>query len=202
MSNKDIELFLQDGIYSNSAATIDELLQLSNAQVCNIIMNFDLKKIEIKKGDIPQFSNLMDGSINLIEYLRKAGNYGPTFEEIGRHYSLGSRKKDAYRKYGENHARLAEALKLVEIRKESKQRVYLSEMGALVERMKKRWQTMSIERLAASIPIVQYCIQNQIVEREEMIMLLENYLSPQTAIRRNRNMRDLIKVVQGDWVWD
>ena len=81
-------------------------------------------------ADIPQFSNFDVGTIQVVSLIRQLGDYGPTYEKIGRDLLGKGRNKVAYLKYGENHSKLAEQCGLLKVILEGRKKtVFLTEVG-------------------------------------------------------------------------
>lgn len=177
-----------------------DLSVITREELISLICTFEQQRIE--KDNIPQYSDFYKGTTLLIGFLRKSGDFGPSFEEIGKHYSNCPKKKNTYDKYGENHAKLAALLGLVVIKKEKTKRIYLTELGRGVERLSKNEQIMLLEKLAMFIPIVQYCLVNDISDRSELKNVLSTFLSKSTAARRNKNVWDLVQMARGEYIWD
>ena len=152
----------------------------------------------VKSQNIPQYSSFENGTYQMLKYLRMAGDFGPSFLEIGKHFSENGHKKGAYVKYGENHAKLAELLGLVTIEKKDRKRVFLSDIGREIERLEAEKQQVCYTKLAARIPIVQEAIRLNLSNAKELEEHLRNYLSPITAVRRRKNTWMLIeKIILG-----
>ena len=71
-------------------------------------------KSRIETGDVIQFSNIEDATINFCEKVNEVNNPGLNFQEIGRLLQDDGieRKVGAYVKYGENHTKTAQTLGL------------------------------------------------------------------------------------------
>jgi len=155
----------------------------------------DCEKCYISAKNIPQFSNYENGTINILQRLRMAGDFGPTFVELGEQFSEPGKKEAAYKKYGENHAKIAELLGLVKIIRESNSRVYLTQLGKVVESYTIDEQERIIERLILRIPIIKYLIKEQKSCSEEVTEALSLFLAESTAKRRKSNVERLLKVI-------
>ena len=178
MVNSIVCVYYETGKYNNADELIDSLLECSNENICYLISGLEQK--EIVTYSIPQYSSFVDGTTNMIKYLRMAGDFGPSFLEVGQHYIDSGSDERAYVKYGENHAKLAEILGVVEIRQESRKRVYLNELGK------------SLEKLSGRVPIVQYAIKHGTPDAKALEEVMRMYLSKSTAERRRRNTWDMV----------
>lgn len=173
---------------------INEMKNIKIEEIVEFIKNNDTN--EINSANIPQFSCFENGTILLIERLRMAGNYGPTFRELGEQFLGQGRKKGAYVKYGENHAKLGQLYGLAYITKDRASRVYLSTLGRMVERTEINEQKELLSKFSFKIPIVQSCIKEDIRNTDKVTNLLMQYLSKKTALRRRSNVITILKMLE------
>lgn len=149
----------------------------------------------INPANIPQFSDFDDGINNVITIIRQMGDFGPGYEQIGK-YLLGKGKKPlAYVKYGENHAKLAQQLGLLKIKKEGRQgTIYLSEVGKIYEAFPKAKKMEYIKKQVLKIPIIHELTfyKNNIDIFEE----LSHYVAESTARRRTSNVKKIMGLVE------
>lgn len=194
--NEILKRYFEDGTYDDANTLIDTLLYYSDEDIVENVVSTEEKAIE--PYSIPQYSSYEDGTVNMIHYLRCIGDFGPSFVEIGKHY-LGSDRNDvAYRKYGENHAKLAEVLGLAYIVNDGSKRVHLTEIGRELEKRDIEVQKSCIKKLAGQIPIVQKAIRDDFKSSKELESLMRNYLSESTVQRRRKNTWDLVCKLRGD----
>ena len=194
--NEILKRYFEDGTYDDANTLIDTLLYYSDEDIVENVVSTEEKTIE--PYNIPQYSSYDDGTVNIIHYLRCIGDFGPNFVEIGKHY-LGSDHNDvAYTKYGENHAKLAEALGLASIVNEGRKRVYLTEIGRELEKRDIEVQKNCIKKLAGQIPIVQRAFKDDFRGVSELERLMYDYLSESTVKRRRKNTWDLVCKLRGD----
>lgn len=104
MESKVVAEYYMTGQYTDANALVEELLQLDRKDVCDIVVNLEQKVITT--ASIPQYSSFDDGTTNLIQFLRMAGNFGPSFVEVGKHYLETGHQERAYIKYGENQCQV------------------------------------------------------------------------------------------------
>ena len=171
-------------------------LLIVSMEELKIIMSTISQK-PVTSSNIPQYSSFENGTYQMLKYLRMAGDFGPSFLEIGKHFSESGHKNGAYVKYGENHAKLAELLGLVKIKKTDRKRVFLSDLGREIERLDIEKQQDCYTKLASRIPIVQEAIKLGLSDAKELEKHLHNYLSPVTAVRRRKNTWSLIEKILG-----
>lgn len=195
--DRNLEEFLNTGRAVSPISIVDAVLCVDRDEV----REYALKSSNnpISKDNIPQYSCYDNATYEMLKYLRMAGDFGPSFIEVGEHFLGIGHKEDAYRKYGQNHSRTAELLGLVIIKKTDKKRVYLSEIGKLIERLEKEQQYECFTKLAAKIPVIREAIRQDINTARDLEVFLNNYLSPITAIRRRKNTWDLIEKLRGSW---
>lgn len=194
MINPLVCKYYETGRYNNADELIDSLLECSKENICYLISGLDQR--EIVTYSIPQYSSFSDGTTNMIQYLRMAGDFGPTFLEVGQHYIASGSDERAYVKYGENHAKLAEILGVVDIRQENRKRVYLNELGKALEKRSKTEQEDCFVKLAGRVPIVQYAIKHGIPDAKALEEVMYKYLSKSTAERRRRNTWDMVVMLR------
>lgn len=196
MESKVVAEYYMKGQYTDANALVEELLQLDRKDVCDIVVNLEQKVITT--ASIPQYSSFDDGTTNLIQFLRMAGNFGPSFVEVGKHYLETGHQERAYIKYGENHAKLSEILGTTIIKKEDRKRVYLNDLGIAIEHRSVEEQHECFIKLSARVPIVQYALKNNIESDKELENVLGNYLARSTALRRRRNTWYLVSAIRGE----
>lgn len=180
-----IKDFIEQKNINSYEQLISKLKDTSLSELKLIVKESD--DMVITPANIPQYSNYDNATINLISYLRKSGNFGPDFAEVGRHYLISKRTDLAYKKYGENHSKTAVLLGLATLTKDSLYKVYLSRLGLLVEREPIEKQKELIQKLAIGIPIIQKSIKSNFKEKEQLVEVLKQYLSESTALRRLGN---------------
>lgn len=191
--NAQIAPIIQYAIEALCKNFINELNTIEMNQLIGLCINAE--NIEISPSNIPQFSSFLDGTEELVTVLRKAGNYGPTFKDVGEHLLGQGKKTGAYVKYGENHVKLASIYNLVYIDKDRKSRAYLTELGKQFEKLNKDDKRDFLIKMSFSIPVVQYCIKKAANEIVDVDGVLAEHLSPTTVIRRRSNVKYIINLV-------
>lgn len=194
MVNAIVCKFYENNEYENADKLIDSLLECSKENICYLVSGLEQK--EIVTYSIPQYSSFNDGTIEMIRYLRMSGNFGPSFLEIGQHYIESGSDKRAYVKYGENHAKLAEILGVVDIRKRDIKRVYLNDLGIALEKRSIEEQKDCFIKLSGRVPIVQYAIKQGLSDVKSLEMVMGQYLSESTVKRRRKNTWDMITMLR------
>lgn len=174
---------------------IDHILDL---EIKQILKKNNFKNIfDITSGNIPQYSSFNDGTDRLVSILVRSGNFGPNFLELGRYLTTHGKKEGAYRKYGENHAKLASLLDLVYLdNKSSPIRIYLTELGKQYNKLDNKKKKTLVSKLAFRIPIIKK-ILIEAIEKEIFIEeQLSETLSKSTAKRRAPNIAKLIDIIK------
>ncbi len=188
-----------------STDTTDEFFKIISSQANdkekfnsfsrNLIINKCEGSYIISPKNIPQYSNLEDGTFKIIEILKK-NNSGMSFNEIGVGLT-GSGKKDvAYKKYGENHSKLAELLDLVYITIDSPRKVFLTDLGKLFSRSDLNIKIKILHNQILRIPIIQDIIKNWSDANFNLIEYLNKFLAKSTAIRRTPNIKQLLAFLE------
>ena len=188
---RDVIFFYEKRIINDPDKLAAKILSLSYQEINFLVQN--IPQVKIEASNIPQYSNFYNGTINMISYLRMSGNYGPTFIEIGKHF-MRNKNDAAYRKYGENHVKLAQMLGLVNFKKRNSIQAFLNPLGISVEKMSEPDKLNVISKLTGLIPIVQYAIINQLNDVLDLQTVLMKYLSEKTAVRRRKNCWDLVEM--------
>lgn len=151
--------------------------------------------VELTSITIPQFSNFEDGTVRLISLIRKLGDFGPEYEQIGRYLLEKGKKAHAYFKYGENHAKFSEQLGLLRTKKNGrKYNVYLSEIGKVYDAMTDEQKEEFVLKQVLIIPI----IHRLVYSKQQMCILdeLRVFLSESTAKRRHSNVKKIMDKVR------
>lgn len=149
----------------------------------------------ITASNIPQFSNVYDGTLGLLNMLKSFGDYGIGFIDIGKYYLDSNKKELAYQKYGENHAKLCRELDLVYIVQQDKSYVYLTKMAYELLTYPKEKQEELIAKLMLFIPIVKYYIKVSVNQKIDIFDILKEFLAESTAQRRKSSIRQLLKYI-------
>lgn len=199
------QIDLQCVCYKNSLCSNTEryatyvcntLLNTNGEEIIDALKNSnDLEKIDA--SNIPQFGTIEYAIYNIIEIVLNAGNIGITLEDLG--FYLGEskdKKKGADIKYGENHAKLAALLDLVQITGgRGRSKVFASELGKIYVTYSKEEQEKIVERLVFRIPIV----QRAFIEAKNKKIDISKYmsiLSKKTENRRRSNVESVIQLSQ------
>ncbi len=144
---------------------------------------------EINAANIPQFSNFDNGSTHLTKILADCGDFGPDFIALGRYLTVKGKNDIAYRKYGENHSKLANLLGLCYLdftKRPSK--IYLTSLGLELSKKNIEKQKELIAKLSIQIPVISISL---IEAQKEKINLREKilyFLSKTTTDRRIPNV--------------
>lgn len=154
----------------------------------------------ITAANIPQFSQFHDGIHNILKVLRQAGDYGPTYNEVGKYLTERGKQDGAYKKYGENHSKLAALLDLTYLERNGTIQVYLTLLGKELEKLTVQQAEAIAAKLAIKIPVITEILKRAMVGRVAIVDVLKEYLSDTTARRRESNVRNIIKIIQEHYV--
>lgn len=151
----------------------------------------------ITQENIPQFSKLEDAIFEVSKILRNA-NKSMTFDDMGYYLKLNdpnSKNNDiAFKKYGENHSKLAALLDLTIVSKSnSRAIVSLSEMGKYYCNLSNEEQLKLASKLCLRIPIVQEYFLEE--DNSDIIDKNLSILSTTTQKRRRSNVMNVIRSV-------
>ena len=142
---------------------------------------------------IPQFSKFEHGAFKIAEILNDEGNIGLNFNELGRILEGPGKKEGAYKKYGENHAKLAELLDFVTITTDRPRKVYLTKLGkSFVDSDDKR-QINILKTQIYRMGIIKDIMIKSIEKDFKLSNYLSNYLSITTVKRRKPNVVKLFR---------
>lgn len=170
----------------------EKILEYSTERLVELIDKSNNKEA-ITKENIPQYSNLEDGFLEVPNILRESESI-LSFDLLG-HYL--TRNKPGYvqgsvanKKYGENHAKLAALLDLVVIDKAGvKANVRLSQFGIFYCQLPDSMKRQLFLKLCLRIPILQkYASEKELYEKMSV-------LSKKTSIRRGSNVKNMIELV-------
>ncbi len=161
-------------------------------------------EIEIPQGsegiyayNIPQFSNFDDGTYRLVEILAEEGNSGLTFNELGELLEGPGKNEVAYKKYGENHAKLAELLDFATITNTRPRQVFLTKLGKIFYKSESSKKISMLKSQIYRMAIVKDIIVNHTNDSFNLKnYLMSANLKESTAIRRMPNIRTLFKFLQ------
>jgi hypothetical protein len=197
-SNKVSTLNVRSNLELFSEFFLEQLMMSSFDNIIDTIIYNN--KASITQANIPQFSNFQDGTIRLINTLRKAGDYGPVFDDIGLYLTKPGKKASAYKKYGENHSKLAGLFDLAYItRKGGAKKVYLTELGKVIEKMPEKKIRNILTKLAIKIPVVKNLIKSAVEGEVTIDSILRCYLSPSTVARRRPNVNYIINLIKQEY---
>lgn len=145
---------------------------------------------------IPQFSNFEDGTYRTVELLVANGNKGVTFDELGIMLQ-GKRSDAANKKYGENHAKLAELLDLVTITFDRPRKIFLTKLGEISSKRSLVEKQNILKQQIFRMPIIKDIIINHSQKEFSIINYLLNLnLAETTAIRRSSNIKTLFEYLK------
>ena len=158
-----------------------------------ILDSFPISSVDIAM--VPQFSNFEDATVNLINIF--LDDESLSFEEIGNKLRSGIGNLDSFKKYGENHSKLAALLDLVVIREaDHKQFVSLSPVGKYLKDTTYSEILNFSTKQILRIPIIQQLIIHSKVDEafiEDIIAL--SGAKPSTIKRRTSSIKYLIDLL-------
>lgn len=148
---------------------------------------------EVTIESIPQYSNFENGTYKILEILGNNDDLGLTFIELGRLLEGGNKSNVAYRKYGENHAKLAELLDLVAITKTTPRLVFLTRLGRNFLESDNNRKVDILKSQIFRMSITKDIINKHILDGFNLISYLRMFLSLETTKRRKPNVKYLFK---------
>ena len=151
--------------------------------------------LTISVEDIPQFSTFSNGVYKLPEILLKEENRGMTFIELGKKLEGKNKKKGADKKYGENHAKLAELLDFVAITNDRPRKVFLTRLGERFLAMESKEKDEMLKTQVFRMRIVQDIIKKSSKPNFNINRYLSRFLAPSTIKRRRPNIKKLFKAL-------
>jgi hypothetical protein len=149
---------------------------------------------------VPQFSNFKDGTNEVVEILTKQGNPGLTFVQLGILLEGPGKTDMAYRKYGENHSKLAELLDLVTISNTRPRKIYLTSLGEMYHKVDNKNRIEIIKTQIFRMHLVRYIIMNYNNSLFNLSGDLQTSLKESTTDRRMSNIKALFKFLQDNGV--
>lgn len=171
---------------------VKELLCLKKCQICRDIQK-PVGGFGIMASNVPQFSNLLDGTSRICDILKRSGDVGMSYEEIGLYLTSPGKNKGAYIKYGENHSKLANLFDLVYIDKmASPNTVYLTPLGYVFINLKKLESAKLISLLSFRVPVLSAIFYESHINNTNISRHLDGVLAESTIKRRKPNIRLLI----------
>lgn len=140
--------------------------------------------------DIPQYSTFSKATEDLFELLSSVKE-PVTFLTAGRHFLGGERSDVAYRKYGENHSKLAELLDLVAISYDRPRQIHLTALGSVFSTANEQDKKEILRTQILRMNIVQDILRKCSAGGFTLDGYLMPYLAPSTVERRKSNVRTL-----------
>lgn len=197
-----IQLFLNKSKSSLETLLVGSSDDLYNA--CSFLYNYDLDMIIEKMPDeknsivpnmVVQFSSFESGIIDVPRVL-SINSKSMIFEEIGENI-LGKRNELALKKYGENHAKLAELFSLVTLSTKRPTNVSITSFGEFSLPMDEKYKTKILRVLALRDPLVRNIINGA---KKDVVYYSEETacLSDSTKIRRKPNVKYICELVLRD----
>jgi hypothetical protein len=151
--------------------------------------------LPISVEDIPQFSQFDDSVYRLPKILLENGNCGMTFDELGEIFRDEKTNQVANKKYGENHAKLAELLDLAAISNERPRRVFLTRLGKRFLDIDAQGKCEILKTQLFRMRIVQDIIIRSSKADFNIDRYLSRFLATTTSNRRKSNIKTIFKVL-------
>ncbi|MCX5677539.1 MAG: hypothetical protein NTY76_00300 [Candidatus Omnitrophica bacterium] len=147
---------------------------------------------------IPQFSNFDDGTVKVVEILYNENDRGLTFNELGWFLQRRLKKDGAHKKYGENHAKLANLLGFVKINNSRPRNVFLSAVGKELHLARNEQKKLIIKNQLLNMALIKDILSNY-NDVFDLSLYLKQTLSTKTAVRRMPNIKKLIRILAIDY---
>lgn len=201
---KEIDLLCLEYMNAECSDEMAEIVEymyelIKRTKINDIIRLIKYEEREnITKDNIPQYSDIKLGYLKLFEVLKQLDNHEGEFEDIG--YYLyeedvrDQKSKFAKQKYGENHAKLACLLDLVQIGKKGiRSVVRINKFGEMFNEDNQINKEEMFAKLSLRVPI----IQNRVLGNDNMDNIFEGMevLSKKTSERRRSNVETMVKLV-------
>jgi hypothetical protein len=189
------ELFDDVGEALKCSEGICDILQHKSIDIFNNQLEAIQEKISVNARNIPQYSSLIDGTEKITGILLSSGNTGLSFDELGQYLTYPGKSDVAYKKYGENHSKLAALLGLAIIdQRNPKSLVYATVFGKVFKNFKPNDRERLLVRLIYRIPVIQKIVLAAKTGKTTISEHL-SVLSPTTQQRRRPNVANLINFI-------
>lgn len=179
-TENDVSLYIQKLINSPISAFLE-------------YMDLHPENIEITSKDIFQFSSFEDATYCICSKLNRVNNPGLKFMKIGQMLldDNNIRKNGAFIKYGENHAKTAEALGLVF---KLYHTYYLSGIGYIFIKLTLKEREELLVRLVLRNKLIKVIYQASKKGRVDLRKLLF-MISDSTYVRRRSNIKKVLEIL-------
>lgn len=191
--NKKMMYYSYDFPFVKVTEYIRDVIGISlNDYIDFIVNNYDVTYLEYQ--DVIQFSDFNNCTINLCRALLESGDEGNTFLQIGTLLAdeTSSRNEHALRKYGENQAKTAEQLGLVNNLSNT---YFLSCIGYVLNDLQEVTHKKLITRLLLRNKLIKRflykCSLQDVVKYHDEV----SFLSESTIVRRRSNVKKLLKML-------
>ena len=179
--------------YGSVLSYIYELLNISLMDYVDfIIQNYKVPYLEA--SDIFQFSNFDDCTKNICRVIKEAGDKGYVALDIGKLLENDGleRKDGAYIKYGENQAKTAVQLGLLNL---LSNKFFLSCFGFVFNDLSDEMQSKFINRLILRNKLIQRLIYKSKTNGKAEYSYEAGFLSQSTLLRRKSNVKTIINIL-------
>lgn len=179
----DVDL-LNDYIQYSVHSSIDDLIEIVDND----------NAVELQAKDIFQFSSFSDATYIICQKIFQSGNNGLRAENVGKLLldDGKERNKIAYTKYGENHAKFAEILGLLQ---SFDHYFYLTAIGEMVLHIEEETRNLLLVRSAIRTKLVRSVLKDAKVGVVNLRQKLW-FLADATYKRRASNIKALFKFLK------
>lgn len=191
LSSTDKSLMAFDSVDINDILIICNVLV--NVEVNALVDNIKINIEEIIARDVPQYSNFKNALEGVNRVLLFSEN-ALTFEELGRKL-INSKSSGACKKYGENHAKMAQELSLVTISRQGVNLVSNTSFGNMYLTLTDEMKLILAQRLLLRNKFIQLLVIKAMSGDCSYYQLTEGIISRSTAIRRKSNCKVIVELI-------
>ncbi len=201
-TNTPEEIYIKSSFLDKSFKNINEFyhycckefLNSNCEEILDEIDYYSNKKI-INSKTIPQFSDFLNGSEELINILSKVDFLEFNYLKLGKLFLSNGKKDGAYRKYGENHVKLAFLLGYVNFNEGFK--FSINSYGIFVNQLDEKEKKQIIRKNILRIPIISHLLNESKNKKISVIDELRKVsdLSESTIKRRTSSIKNLLNQI-------
>lgn len=193
----NVNYIISDNLFTTSSNSyINIINKFTSSDIEILLDSIDYSHLKLKSYDIPQFSNFVNSTINLINVLSNIET-PLNYNDIGLLLTDGNKKDGAYKKYGENHSKTAELLELVSISSTTPKLVSLTSLGKTLLSVERSifQKIIFFEILKCNLIklLLSLCKLHDEVNVKEICLKV---ISEKTYIRRRSNIKSLVNILK------